>query len=51
MLKAGDLVTSVANRPTSTVEQFREAVLANSGPITISVNRDGRRNVSVTLYR
>jgi len=51
LLKAGDLVTSVANRPTSTVEQFREAVLANAGPITITVNRDGRRNVSVTLIR
>lgn len=50
-LKAGDLISSVANRPTSTVEQFREAVLQNPGPLVLSVNRDGRRNVSVTLYR
>jgi hypothetical protein len=47
----GDLITSVANRPTSTVEQFREALTQIPGPVTLTVNRDGRRNVALTMYR
>lgn len=47
---SNDIITSVQGQPTLTVDAFRDA-LQIPGPLTLSVNRDGRRNVSITMYR
>jgi len=50
-LQETDIITSVQNIPTSTVEEFAGTLSNVSGPVALTVNRDGRRNVSTTLYR
>lgn len=50
-LQETDIITSVQNVPTSTVEQFAQILRSVDGPVALTVNRDGRRNISLTLYR
>lgn len=50
-LQESDIITSVQNIPTSTVEEFSAVLKKVAGPVALTVNRDGRRNISLTLYR
>lgn len=46
-----DIITSINGVPTTTVDEFLSAVRATPGPLSASINRDGRRNVMLTLNR
>lgn len=50
-LQESDIITSVQNIPTSAVEEFASVLKNVSGPVALTVNRDGRRNVYLTLIR
>lgn len=50
-LQESDIITSVQNVPTSAVEEFAQVLQRVQGPVALTVNRDGRRNISLTLYR
>jgi len=49
-LKPGDIITSVASLPTAHLQQFGEAVSQAQGTFGLTINRDGRRNVPVTVH-
>lgn len=50
-LQVNDIITSVHNQPTATVADFRNVVSRVQGPLRLQVNRDGRRNIKITIYR
>lgn len=50
-LQESDIITSVQNIPTSAVEEFASVLRGVSGPVALTVNRDGRRNMNLTMYR
>lgn len=51
-LLCSDIVTSVNDYPTNTVEDFAAAIKASPpGPLKIYFNRDGRRNVFASIQR
>lgn len=50
-LLENDLITAVQGQSTTTVDEFTFAVAKIPGPLVLQINRDGRRNLAVTLYR
>jgi len=50
-LLENDIITSINEYPTLTVEEFAAALGQFQGPIQIKFNRDGRRNIFCTLDR
>jgi S1-C subfamily serine protease len=50
-LNENDIITSVNDKPTLTVEEFLAAVKSSEGSLKITFNRDGRRNIFVILER
>jgi hypothetical protein len=50
-LLQNDIITAVNGQPTNTVHEFARAVGNVSGPVVVTANRDGRRNVVFTIAR
>jgi hypothetical protein len=50
-LRVNDIVVTAHNQPTLTVADFRNVVARVPGPLRLQVNRDGRQNVKITIYR
>jgi len=50
-LLENDLITTVQGQPTTTVDEFKYAISRIPGPLVLQINRDGRRNLAVTVYR
>jgi len=50
-LQPHDIITSVNGIPSTTVDEFNSLLSRISGPLNVTINRDGRRNVALTLYR
>jgi hypothetical protein len=48
-LQVSDIVTAVQGRPTTTVSEFIQLLQRAPGPVTLHVNRDGRRNISLVF--
>ncbi len=50
-LRENDLITSVQGQSVTTVDEFQYALQKIPGPLVFQLNRDGRRNLAVTVYR
>jgi hypothetical protein len=50
-LQLSDIVTAVQGRPTTTVAEFVQLLQRAPGAVTLNVNRDGRRNISLIFSR
>jgi len=50
-LQPHDIVTSVNGVPSSTVDEFSTLLNRIQGPLSLTINRDGRRNITLSLYR
>jgi S1-C subfamily serine protease len=48
-LQVSDIITAVQGRPTTTVAEFLQLVQRAPGAVTLNVNRDGRRNISLVF--
>lgn len=48
-LQVSDIITAVQGRPTTTVAEFVQLLQRAPGPVTLNVNRDGRRNISLVF--
>jgi hypothetical protein len=48
-LQLSDIVTAVAGRPTNTVAELTQMLQRAPGPVTLHVNRDGRRNIALVF--
>jgi hypothetical protein len=50
-LQAHDIITSVQGRPTTTVDEFKQLISGYQGPVSLTVNRDGRRNLTLSFIK
>jgi len=50
-LQVSDIITAVQGRPTTTVAEFVQLLQRAPGSVTLSVNRDGRRNITLVFSR
>jgi C-terminal processing protease CtpA/Prc len=50
-LQSGDIIRTVNRQPVQTVMEFQHVLQQFPGPLLMTVNRDGRRNVTLTVHR
>lgn len=50
-LQQNDVITSVGGRPVNTVVEFAQLLGRFNGPVGITINRDGRRNIGLLFSK